>query len=99
MAKKTFKIGEYAKGGVITVEIDSKNIYIIGKDWDHAAGDRKSSDQSNAKEWTRLTVDKKDTDAYRKMYDFLIDITTHYYSEQVIDWIKSRVTLASTYSW
>ena len=56
MATKTFKIGEYCKGGIITVEIKGKVISVIGKEWDYSKGSRKSSNQSNAKEWCRGTV-------------------------------------------
>lgn len=90
MATKTFKIGEYAKGGVITVEIKGKVIIVIGKDWDFSTGSRKSSDQSNAKEFTRGTVESTDPDAYFKLYDFLGNLTTHYYTEQIIEWISSK---------
>lgn len=90
MTTKTFKIGEYCKGGVLTVEIRGKIITVIGKDWDFKAGSTKSSDQSNAKEFTRGTVESTDPQAYRKLYDFLSDLTTHYYAEQVIDWIISK---------
>ncbi len=89
-ATKTFKIGEYAKGGVITVEINGKVITVIGKDWDFSTGSRKSSDQSNAKEFTRGTVESTDPDAYFKLYDFFGNLTTHYYAEQVIEWIISK---------
>lgn len=90
MATKTFKIGEYAKGGVITVEIKGKVITVIGKDWDFSTGSRKSSDQSNAKEFTRGTVESTDPDAYFKLYDFIGNLTTHYYTEKVIEWIISK---------
>jgi len=90
---KTWKIGEYAKGGIITVEITGKVITVIGKDWDMSKGTRRSSDQSNAKEFTRGTVDTTDERAYRKLYDFLSDLTTHYYAETVIDWIKTKVEI------
>ena len=73
-ATKTWKIGEYCQGGVITVEITGKVIAIIGKDWDTSTGYRKSSNQSNAKEFTRGTVTADDSQAYRKMYDFLSSI-------------------------
>lgn len=68
MAKKTktWKIGEYAKGGVITVEIQGNIISIIGKEWDFSKGTKKGSDQSNAKEFTRGTVEATDENAYRK---------------------------------
>ena len=56
MKTKTFKIGEYCKGGIITVEIRGKKIAIIGKEWDHSKGTRRSSDQKGAKEFDRVEV-------------------------------------------
>ena len=95
MAKKTktWKIGEYCKGGIITVEITGKVIAVIGKEWDMSAGTRRSSDQSNAKEWTRGTITADETDANRKLFMFLTDLTTSYHADQVIEWIKTKVDL------
>lgn len=93
----TWKIGEYCKGGIITVEINGKRIDIIGKEWDHSAGDRKSSNQKNAKEWTRLTVQSDDYGAYSKMDEFLNDLTTSYYADQVMDYIKENSNLLISY--
>ena len=92
-ATKTWKIGEYAQGGVITVEIVGKVISIIGKEWDTSTGYSKSSNQSNAKEFTRGTVTSDDREAYRKMYNFLSDLTTHYYADTILKWIESKVKL------
>ena len=94
-AKKTFKIGEYCKGGIITVEITGKIITVIGKEWDYSKGSRKSSDQSNAKEFTRGTVESTDREAERKLNNFLCDLTTSYYAGQIIDWIKTKSSLAT----
>ena len=93
MAKhtKTWKIGEYCKGGIITVEINGKVITIIGKEWDTSAGYKKSSNQSKAKEWTRATTLATDSDAYHKCDFFLCDLTTSYYAGQVMEWIESKV--------
>lgn len=101
MAKttKTWKIGEYCKGGVITVEINGNRIDIIGKDWDTSAGWTKKSNQSNAKEFDRETVLASDRDARRKMMDFLEDLTTHYYASTVVEWIESKVSLKSEFDW
>ena len=93
MATKTWKIGEYAKGGIITVETNKTTITVIGKEWDFAKGSRRSSDQSNAKEWTRLPIPITDPNAYRLLHDILNDITTSYYAGQILDWIKSKTTL------
>ena len=99
MAKvsKTFKIGEYCRGGVITVEITGKVIIVIGKEWDYSAGSKKSSNQSKAKEFTRGTISADDTESYRKLFFFISDLTTSYYTEQVIDWIKSKVELKNNW--
>ena len=93
MATKTWKIGEYCKGGIITVKTTSIKITIIGKDWDFSAGSRRGSDQSGAKEWTRKEVGITEDNAYRTLIEFLNDLTTHYYAEQVMDWIKEKTNL------
>ena len=96
MATKTFKIGEYAKGGIITVETTTKKVTIIGKDWDFSTGSRRSSDQSNAKEFTRLEVNPTDNKAKRNALEFLQDLTTSYYAEEILDWIESKVKLSTS---
>ena len=92
-ATKTFKIGEYAKGGVITAEVNGKLITIIGKEWDYSKGSRKSSDQSNAKEFTRGTVLSNEQDAEWKLSNFLCDLTTSYYADEIIKWVKTKVKI------
>lgn len=98
---KTWRIGECMKGGVLTVEISGKNIAIIAKDWDTSAGYSKGSNQSNAKEFDREVISTEDSNAERKIMDFLEDLTTHYYASVVCDWIKSKVTLQpkNWYGW
>jgi hypothetical protein len=96
-ATKTWKIGEYCQGGVLTVEITGKVIAIIGKEWDTSTGYNKSSDQSNAKEFTRGTVTADDSEAYRKMYFFLTDLTTSYYADTILKWIETKVKLNNTF--
>jgi hypothetical protein len=93
MATKTWKIGECCKGGIITVEIKGKDVAVIGKRWDHSAGDRRSSNQNNAKEWTRETVNVGQAAAYQTVRDFLEDLTTSYYAGEIIKWIETKVTL------
>jgi len=90
MATKTFKIGEYARGGIITAEVKGNQITIIGKDWDMSVGTQRSSNQSNAKEFDRLTVDSKASDAYRKLFMYLTDLTTAYYGDMIIDWVERK---------
>tara|TARA_R110001606_G_scaffold222434_2_gene370300 strand:+ start:981 stop:1289 length:309 start_codon:yes stop_codon:yes gene_type:complete len=93
MATKTFKIGEYAKGGIITVETTTRTVVVIGKDWDMSQGTSRGSNQSNAKEFDRETVSLDDTEARRKLSNFLNDLTTSYYSDKIIEWIESKVEL------
>lgn len=88
---KTWKIGEYCKGGIITVEIKGTQIDIIGKEWDYSKGSSKGSNQSNAKEWTRETIDAEYSGAERKGDMFLCDLTSSYYAGQVMEWIKEQV--------
>ena len=94
MATKTFKIGEYCLGGIITVETKGDKITIIGKEWDFSAGTKKSSNQNNAKEFTRLEVDVNENGgATGEMSRFLNELTTSYYSDEVMKWIGSKVKL------
>lgn len=96
---KTWKIGEYCKGGIITVEITGNEVAVIGKDWDTSAGWNKGSNQSKAKEFDRETVSLDDNDAHRKLSNFLNDLTTHYYSEQVLEWIEANSTFKKKMFW
>ena len=99
MASKTFKLGEYAKGGVITANVTKTKVTIIGKEWDTSAGYSKSSSQTNAKEFTRLEVSTDDRDAERKLDFFLCDLTTSYYADQVMDYVRKNTTLHKRSMW
>lgn len=93
MATKTWKIGEYAKGGVITVEITDDVVAIIGKDWDTSKGYTKKSDQSKAKEFTRIEVKPTEYNSHGQLDNFLADLTTVYYADIIMGWIESQVEL------
>lgn len=95
MATKTWKIGEYCKGGIITVNATPKTVTVIGKDWDMSKGTQRGSDQSNAKEWTRLEVKPTDDKAKRAVLEFLQDLTTSYYADTILEWIESKVKLST----
>ena len=90
-ATKTWKLGEVCQGGVITVEINGNVINVIGKEWDFTAGSRKSSNQSNAKEFTRNTIFLRDSQAYIKCLEFLEDLTTIHYASEIMNWIDTKV--------
>jgi hypothetical protein len=92
MATKTFKIGEYCTGGIITVTTTGKIIKIENKEWDFSTGSRRSSDQSNAKVLSTGTIDNNPHDqVYRKVYEYLVALTTSYYADEIIKWIESKV--------
>jgi hypothetical protein len=91
MATKTFKIGEYCKGGVITVETTKKEVSVIAKEWDYSKGCSKGSDQKNAKEFDRKTVKLNEQNAERTLMFFIHDLTTSYYTDMILDWIKTKV--------
>ena len=80
MATKTFKIGEYCKGGIITIETTKTQVKVICKEW------------SDNKEWNRLEVNLSSSDAESKIDWFLFDLTTSYYVGEIMDWIRTKVT-------
>jgi hypothetical protein len=92
---KTFKIGEYCKGGIITVEIQNEHfIDVIHKEWDYSAGSTRGSDQSNAKEISRERFLASNPDVEFDIELHLQDLTTSYYAGQIVNWLKSKVSLA-----
>ena len=99
MATKTWKIGEYCKGGIITAIATKNKVTIIAKDWDMTQGTKRGSNQSNAKEWDRLEVELSSGDVYRKLYNYLVDLSTHYWAEVIIDWAESKTNITIKNLW
>ena len=97
MIQKTFKIGEYAKGGIIAVKIEKPNITIISKEWDFSSGSSRGSNQSNARELSRLKTNVNDSNAKQQLRNFLFSLTTPYYSDKILDWIKTKITFKEGY--
>ena len=95
MASKTWKLGEVCRGGVITVEATAKKVTIIAKEWDTSQGFSKGSNQSNAKEWNRLEVSTNSSDAENKLMWFLFDLTTSYYTDQILEWVRTKTKFTS----
>ena len=89
MATKTWKIGEYCKGGIITAIATDEKITIIGKEWDISAGTSRGSNQSNAKEWCR-EVFTPNNNLRMSLFMYLTDLTTSYYAIKVIEWIETK---------
>jgi len=98
-ATKTFKIGEYAKGGVITVEINGNGVTIIGKYWDSSTGFSKKSNQSNAKEFTRFGLLANEREVEWQLKVFLSNLTTVYYADKIMEWIKSKIDIGTNYDY
>lgn len=99
MAKKTWKLGEVCRGGVITVETTKTQVKVIAKEWDTSKGFSKGSDQSGAKEWNRLEVNLSEKDSRSKIDWFLFDLTTSYWASEILDWIESKVEFKKTGIW
>lgn len=99
MAKKTWKIGECARGGVITVETTTNSVTIIGKEWDSSAGSGRGSSQVNAKEFTRKTVKVDEEYAFKTLAFFLQDLTTPYYADEIMDWVQDKVKISVPFFW
>jgi len=80
MAKKQFKIGECAVGGIIAVEITGKVIQV------------KALDYNSKKEVSTGSVMSDERQAQWKLDNYLNDLTTSYYAGKVLDWIKTKVS-------
>ena len=88
---KTWKIGEYCKGGVITVEVDDADgVCVIGKEWDFSTGSRKGSCQKNAKPFCSQYFTTTGSGWQWGVEAYLSDLTACYYSDIIMDWIKSK---------
>ena len=98
MATKTFKIGESCIGGIITVEITGEVIKVINKNWDESAGYSRNSNQSNATVLSTVTFNT-DRNTDNDLFMYLTDLTTPYYSDQIIEWIKTKVELKENSIW
>lgn len=87
MASKTFKIGEYAQGGIIQAEVKGKKIAIICRDMFGGTN----------KELDRTEVQEDESGAQWTLTDKLNEWTTHYYAEKVMDWIKEKSKIKTSF--
>ena len=99
MAKKTFKIGEVCIGGIIEVQTNLKTVTIINKEWDYSKGSNKGSSQVNAKELTRCVVEIANKNAYQEAQRYLQELTTSYYTEQILEWCEDNSKLEKKHFW
>jgi len=81
MAQKTFKIGEYALGGIIQVRIVDTIVGINVIDW------------KTKKVIANVTFQTRNFSGYdyREIDNFLNDVTTSYFAGKVLDWIKKVI--------
>jgi len=81
MNRKTFKIGEYAVGGKIRILIKNKTIVVTALDW--------------FKETTIISARylAYEPNVKHNIKEFLNELTTHYYSEKILEWIESKIDL------
>lgn len=81
MAKKSFKIGEYAMGGIIQVVITGKIIQI------------KVIDMFDNTCMRTGTTSTEDDNVERKLDDFLGNVTTSYYADKIMKWIGEKTNM------
>jgi hypothetical protein len=78
MAKKQFKIGECAVGGIISVDITGKVIQI--KALDYFTKETVSSGSAML----------DDNNCSLKIEEYLTDLTTCYHAGKIMEWIKKK---------
>ena len=81
MATKTFKIGEYCVGGILKLE--TKGNVVTVKNLDFYSKDVLG--------WGKFDMDNRDSD--RELPNYLHDLTTSYYTDKVMDWVKSKIKI------
>jgi hypothetical protein len=99
MAEKTFKIGEVAQGGVITIKTTATKVIVIGKEWDFSTGSRRSSNQTNAKEFTRREFDIESISCENDIEEFLEILSTSYWAGKILNWIKTKISFETSLYW
>jgi hypothetical protein len=81
MATKQFKIGEYVVGGIIQVTTSKNQIEINFNDY--------FSKEKILSETFNITSNTLRSD----IMNFIEDNGTHYYADQVMKWIESKVDI------
>ena len=88
MTIKQFKIGEYAIGGIIAVEITGKIIQVHCRDFDTG----KKIEQPG----TSGSIMTTDYEWRFQLEMFLNELTSSYYAEKIMTWIQENVKLHNT---
>jgi len=82
MNLRTFRIGEYAVGGIIRVRINLESIFIQTLDWD------------TEKEVTRNSFPLND-ESYWLISDRLHELTSSFYAERIMKFIEENAEIHS----
>lgn len=80
MATKSFKIGEYAIGGIIKVNVDLTTITIQALDY-------------HSKAVVSENTYDLDDESYWKINDYLNELTSSYYAEKVMEYIEKTSSI------
>ena len=84
-ATKSFKIGEYAVGGIINVQLTGKVVIIKALDY-------------NTKALVEAGSVTTDTPGFQTQIDeYLNKLTSHYYAEKIKDWIAEKSDIKFTW--
>jgi len=90
MNTKTWKLGEYCRGGVITVNTTDLGVYVIAKDWDFSTGSKRSSSQKNAKAWDSKYFAFGKDGWKGAVFFYLNHLTSSGYADIIMKWIESK---------
>lgn len=79
MKTKTFKIGEYAIGGIIQVKIENSRIGMKCIDWD------------TKKVLSHYVFMSNEPTGLFQAENHLNDLTSCYFADKILTWIKSKI--------
>jgi len=92
---KTFKIGEYCKGGIIQVKISKTRLHIINLDYftKEIIEKRtyKTNNKPNLSSYTNTLKNHYSNTYLESVYRFISSLTTPYYTDTIIKYIKGVV--------
>ena len=80
-AKKSFKIGECAVGGIIQVELKGKMLSV------------KALDYNSKREVQSGSILTDEYNAYWKTMNYLNELTSSYYADKIMKFIESKTEL------
>ena len=80
-AKKSFKIGDYAVGGIIQVELKGKMLSV------------KALDYNSKREVQSGSILTDEYNAYWKTMNYLNELTSSYYADKIMKFIESKTEL------